>query len=445
MRYSIEAEQSVIGGLMLNNNAFDDVSHIVTVDDFFNADCRDIYRAMVSLAEKSLPMDVVSIGDALEAEGILQQVGGFAFLVEVANNTPSAANIETYAHIVRERAVERKILAAAASIQECVMGNGSADDKLDFARSAVSDLDSNNPVESVDFKQLVKSELQDIDARFRGNVSDGLKTGFAAIDERFGGIEPADLWILAARPSMGKTTLALNIADKVASTGAEVIIFSLEVSKEQIAKKMMSAASGIPYGLLRSGKLVDHHWHNLSSGTARLANQKIHVIDIAGLDIDRAISIARKYSRKSKISLVIFDYLQLITAKTDGGRFDEISYISRRLKVLAKTVNCPVLALSQLSRKCEERSNKRPINSDLRESGQIEQDADIISFIYRDEVYNKDSPEKGIAELITSKFRNGECGTDRLFARLDQSRFEDITGDYRPPEYSREPERKRLY
>lgn len=445
MRYSIEAEQSVVGGLMLNNNAFDDVSHIITVDDFFNADCRDIYRAMVSLAEKSLPMDVVSIGDALEAEGILEQVGGFAFLVEMANNTPSAANIETYAHIVRERSVERKILAAASSIQEAVMGNGSADDKLDFARSALSSLDSGDQVETVEFSKMLKSELEDIDARFRGNVPEGLMTGFADIDARFGGIESTDLWILAARPSMGKTTLALNIANNVANSGGEVIIFSLEVSKEQIAKKMMSSASGIPYGLLRSGKLSDQNWPSLSAGVAKLMKQKIHVIDIAGLDIDRAISIARKFARRAKISLVVFDYLQLITAKTDGGRFDEISYISRRLKVLAKTVNAPVLALSQLSRKCEERGNKRPINSDLRESGQIEQDADIISFIYRDEVYERDSPEKGIAEIITSKFRNGECGTDRLFAALEKSKFEDITGDYRPPEYSREPERKRLY
>lgn len=427
MKFSIESEQSLIGGLLQSPNRFEDVHEIISVDDFYNSDNREIYSAIETMIAANTAVDVVTVGDYLAASGDLERMGGIVYLIELVNGTEGVSNILAYARIVADRAVERRIAQAGQRVFEIAESDGfNVDEKLNSVHAEFASLErEDRATEIPDFNSLLKSEMHDIDSRFRGIAAEGLKIGFTAVDERFGGVEATDFWVLAARPSMGKTTLALNIAQNVASQGKEVLIFSLEMSKEQLTKKLLSAASGVPYGILRSGKLVDQHWPQLSTGIAKLKDKKIHIIDIPAIDVNRALAIARKFARKGNIGLVIIDYLQLMTAKSES-RFDEISYISRQLKVMAKTIKAPVMALSQLSRKCDERGNSRPINSDLRESGQIEQDADIISFIYRDEVYNKDSLHKGVAELITSKFRNGETGTDFLSAELQFSRFKDL-------------------
>jgi replicative DNA helicase len=276
----------------------------------------------------------------------------------------------------------------------------------------------------VDFDNTLKACIQRIDEKHRGKVIDTTKTGFMSLDSRLV-IEPTDLWVVAARPSMGKTVMAMNVAYSVAKTGKEVLVFSMEMSKEQLTDRMLCAASGIPTDVIRSGKLIEGQWPQLSAGVSKLKGLKIHIIETPGIDINRALSIARKFAKRGNIGLVVIDYLQLMTTSGDK-RFDVVSEVSRKLKIMAKTIKAPVLALSQLSRKCEERADKRPVMSDLRESGQIEQDADIISFIYRDEFYNPDTPNKGSAEIITRKFRNGEIGTDVLGTQFQFSRFIDF-------------------
>jgi replicative DNA helicase len=435
MRYSIEAEQSVIGGLMLDSNKTDDVLELISAADFYNSSNKSIFESIEFLHGAGKSFDVVEMAEVLENMGRLTELGGFAHLIEMAQNTPSASNILVYARIVADRSLERKLAAAGQRIFEVAEDSSSTvDEKLALIHNEFAEMERGGEKDEVlDFNEIVKREVVDIDNRFRGNAKQGLHTGFSALDERFGGIEDTDLWIVAARPSMGKTTFALNVAYNVASQGKDVLIFSCEMSKEQLSKKMLSAASGINYGLLRSGKLKESDWSPLSAGVGKLKDKKIHIVDIAAIDIGRAQAIARKYARGGNLGLIIIDYLQLMTVKS-ASRFDEISQISRQLKVMAKNSKCPVMALSQLSRKCDERADSRPINSDLRESGQIEQDADIITFIYRDIVYNPNTHIGDTAEFIHSKFRNGETGVDGLRANLGASRFENLPYEFVKPQ-----------
>lgn len=430
MRFSIEAEQSVIGGLLIDSQKFDDVSELICADDFYNIDNKAIFEAMATMAINNRPVDVVTLAEQMHEDGTLEAAGGLGYLVEIANNTPSAANLKSYARIVADRAMERKFTDAGNRIVEIGEDAQIAiDEKINLIHSEFSSLERHEKTEVMDFDKLVKSELQDIDRRYRGEQVKGIKTGFIELDKRFGGIEKDDLWILAARPSMGKTTLAMNIAQNVANQGKSVLIFSLEMGKEQLTKRLLSATSSIPYGVLRSGDLTEENWPQLTAGVMKLKGKKIHIVDIAGIDVNRAMAIARKYARYGDLGLIVVDYLQLMTARNDS-RFDEVSEVSRKLKAMAKNTGCPVLALSQLNRSVEKRNPPIPNNSDLRESGQIEQDADIISFIYREEVYEPDTFDKGIAQVITTKFRNGEVGTDYLAAKLQFSRFEDLHFEY---------------
>ncbi len=432
MRFSLEAEQSVIGGLLLDSQRFDDVAEIISADEFYNIDNKAIFQAMATMSAANKPVDVVTLSEQMHEDGTLESSGGLGYLVEIANNTPSAANLLSYARIVADRAMERKFTDAGNRIVEIGEDAQIAiDEKINLIHSEFSSLERHEKTEIMDFDKLLKAEVQDIDARFNGQQVKGVMTGFAELDKRFGGIEKDDLWILAARPSMGKTTLAMNIAQNVASQGKRVLIFSLEMGKEQLTKRLLSAASSIPYGILRSGELTQENWPQLTAGMMKLKGKKIHIVDIAGIDVNRAMAIARKYARYGDLGLIVVDYLQLMTARTDS-RFDEVSEVSRKLKAMAKNTGCPVLALSQLNREVEKRKIPIPNNSDLRESGQIEQDADIISFIYRDEVYFPDTMEKGIAQVITTKFRNGEVGTDYISSKLQFSRFEDLHFAYQP-------------
>jgi replicative DNA helicase len=427
MRFSIEAEQSVIGGLLLDPNRLDDVLEICTAEDFYNIDNRAIFAAICDMGATGKTVDVITLSEKLNDSGELERVGGLGYLVEIANNTPSAANVKAYASILADRAMERRITEAGQRIAE--LGDDESiqvDDKIETLHSELSGLERKDAADVVAFDAILKSRVMTIDGKFRGTAKRGLDVGFKALDDRFQGIGESDLWILAARPAMGKTALAMNVVYNVAKTGKDVIIFSMEMSKEQLMDRLLSAVSGIPSNLIRSGQLTEEHWAPLSAAVAKLKGLKIHIIDIPAIDIHRAKAIARKYKRFADIGLIMIDYLQLARDSKAKTRFDEVSGVSRELKVMAKTIGCPVLALSQLNRGVEGQSNKRPGLKDLRESGQIEQDADLITFIYRDEYYHEDSPNKGTAELITAKFREGEVGTDILGTQLQFSRFVDI-------------------
>jgi len=430
MRFSLEAEQSVIGALMLDPEALGDVLDVISEQDFYSAAHRIIFGAIASIAAANQPVDVVTVCEKLTSGEQLDAVGGFGYVTDLAGNVSSTSNVLAYAKIVGERSLERKMVEAGRAI--CEIGDNALmelDAKLSAVQAEVSLLDARDDAVVTNFNSLLKGRVQALDARFRGGVITGLKTGFTALDERFDGLDPGVLWILAARPSMGKTTLALNLAQNAVNQGVDVLIFSLEMSKEQLADKLICAAAGMNFKKFRSGKLEESDWPQLESGARRLKDKNIHIIDTPAIDVKRATRIANKYAKNGKLGLIVIDYLQLMTCKSES-RFDEISTISRNLKVMAKLCGCPVLALSQLSRKCEERGDRRPMNSDLRESGQIEQDADIISFIYRDEVYFPDSNLKGVAEIITSKNREGETGTDGLCAALAKSRFENLAYEF---------------
>lgn len=428
MRYSIEAEQSVIGGLLLDNQKMDDVSEVIGSEDFYNIDHRHIFTAMFYLANSNKPIDVITVAEQMSEDGTLATIGGLGYLVEIAQGATGAANILSYARIIADRSMERKISEAGQRIYELGEADGDVDEKLNSLHSELAALERKDDVGYVGIQEMLKGLIKQMDDRQQGLGKAGLKTGFKALDERFRGIEETDFWILAARPAMGKTAMAINIVNDVALHGKDVLVFSLEMSKEQLVMRMLSSASNTQYQKLRDAD-TKNEVGNISNGVKRLMGQKIHIIDIPAIDVNRALAIARKYARGGNLGLIVIDYLQLMTAKS-ATRFDEVSYVSRQLKVMAKTVKAPVIALSQLSRKCEERSDKRPNNSDLRESGQLEQDADIITFIYRDEVYNVDTPHKGVAEIITTKFRNGEIGKDFLHSNLQFCRFEDMPDHY---------------
>ncbi len=441
MRYSIEAEQSVIGGLLFNPERIDALQEFLFAEDFYRGDHRMIFSAILDMINDGQSVDHLTLAEHMHERGELARVdGGIGYLVELSHNTPSATNILAYGRIVADRAIERRIADAGRRIAE--IGDDESvpvDDKMNLLHGEFAALERHDAVEATPFEQVLKNCVQRIDDKFRGRVVDTIKTGFESLDRRLF-IEPTDLWVVAARPSQGKTALAMNIAQSVAKTGKEVLVFSMEMSKEQLADRLVCSASGLSTDVVRSGKLADDQWPKLSAGVVQLKNLKIHIIEIPAIDVNRALGIARKFAKRGNIGLVVVDYLQLMTAP-GKSRFDIVSEVSRKLKVMAKTIGAPVLALSQLSRKCEDRPDRRPKLADLRETGQIEQDADIISFIYRDEVYNPDTPHSGIAEIITAKFRNGEIGTDYLATQLQFSRFANLS--YIPkPEQIYAPQRE---
>jgi len=427
MRFSIEAEQSVIGALLLDPAKLDDVLEITADADFYGAANRAIFKTIVSVCQAGKAADVITVADAMSDAGTLDHAGGVGYLVEIANNTPSAANVKSYASIVAERAIERRITEAGQRIAE--IGDDDAidvDSKLDSLHGEIAGIERRDSVEHITFDQLIKSRILTLDGKFNGTHPRGMETGFKALDERYGGIGNTALWVLAARPAQGKTALAMNIAYNIARQGKEVLIFSMEMGKEELGDRLMASASGVNSKKIRSGELEGQDWNSLSAGVLKLRPLKIHIVDIPAIDIHRAKAIARKFKRHGEIGLIVIDYLQLMTDSKAKSRFDEVSSVSRELKVLAKMIGCPVLALSQLNRSVETRPNKRPQMADLRESGQIEQDADIISFIYRDDYYLPDSPNKNTAEIITAKFREGEVGVDILGTQLQFSRFIDF-------------------
>ncbi|MDN3379632.1 MULTISPECIES: replicative DNA helicase [unclassified Pseudoalteromonas] len=444
--HSIEAEQSVLGGLMLDNQAFDRVAELVVSQDFYTRTHKLIFEAMVELAEIGDPIDLITISESLEKKNLLSNIGGFAYLAEIAKNTPSAANIDAYANIVRERAVVREMIGVANEIAEAGFNpeGRTSHDLLDFAESKVFKIaeqrtkSTEGPQSIHNILEKTVDKIEELYQSPQDGVT-GVSTGYADLDKMTAGMQPSDLIIVAARPSMGKTTFAMNLAEHAAMTQDKpVLIYSLEMPSEQIMMRMLASLGRINQTKVRTGQLDDEDWARLSSTMGLLMEKgKMYVDDASGLTPTDVRSRARRIARDhGGISMIMVDYLQLMRVPSlSDNRTLEIAEISRSLKALAKELQCPVIALSQLNRTLEQRADKRPINSDLRESGSIEQDADLIMFIYRDEVYNEDSTEKGIAEIIIGKQRNGPIGKVRLTFQGQFSRFDNYAGPAVDDEY----------
>jgi replicative DNA helicase len=420
--HSVEAEQSVLGGLMLDNAAWDQIADRVGEDDFYIYDHRMVFQAIGELAEKNQPFDIVTLTDRLERRKELSDPSALAYLATLAKDTPSAANIRAYADIVRERSVLRQLISVGTEIADSAFNAKGRDSRelLDEAEQRVfriADAGSRTRQGFKSIKTLLKSTVEQIDVLFeKDDAITGLPTGFTEFDEMTSGLQGGDLVIVAGRPSMGKTSFALNMAQYSAvKQQAPVAVFSMEMPGEQLAMRMLSSLGRIDQHRLRTGKLAEEDWPRLSSAVSMLTDVPLFIDDSAALNPTELRARSRRLKREHDLALIVIDYLQLMqTASSSENRATEISEISRSLKALAKELHVPVIALSQLNRSLEQRPNKRPVMSDLRESGAIEQDADLIAFIYRDEVYNEDSPDKGIAEIIIGKQRNGPIGTVRL-------------------------------
>ncbi|MDH5408948.1 MAG: replicative DNA helicase [Gammaproteobacteria bacterium] len=431
--YSIEAEQSVLGGLMIDNNSWDEVADAITEEDFYRKEHRLIFRAIATLAEQSNPSDAVTLSEWLDKHNELENAGGLSYLGTLAKNTPTAANIKAYANIVRERSIMRQLVSVGTQIANSAYNPDGRDSAqlLEHAEQKVFEIAEQGAKGRKGYtgmKQLLTKAVDRIDQLFQlDSHITGVATGFSDFDEMTAGMQPSDLVIVAGRPSMGKTTFAMNIAENAAiKHNIPVAVFSMEMPGESLAMRMMSSLGHIDQHKLRTGKLNDTDWPRITSAVGILSEAPIFVDDTPALSPLDLRSRARRIKREHGLGLIVIDYLQLM--QSSGGnkenRATEISEISRSLKALAKELNVPVIALSQLNRSLEQRPNKRPVMSDLRESGAIEQDADVITFIYRDEVYNEDSPDKGTAEIIIGKQRNGPIGTTRLTFMGQFTRFE---------------------
>ncbi|WP_110649092.1 replicative DNA helicase [Salinicola peritrichatus] len=436
--HSLEAEQSVLGGLMLDNSSWDTVSERLVADDFYRHEHRLTFNAMSELAESAQPLDVVTLSEALERRDQLESVGGLAYLAELARNTPSAGNIRAYADIVRERATLRKLIQASRQIADSAYApEGRASDELvNEAERLVFQISESRPKFGgpIGMSQLLTKAVDRIDELFnmKGEMT-GISTGFRDLDEMTSGLQPSDLIIIAGRPSMGKTTFAMNLVEHAVVSGDKpVVVFSMEMPAESLMLRMLSSLGRIDQTRVRTGQLEDEDWPRLTSAVNLLKDRQLFIDDTPALSPNELRSRVRRIAREhGNIGMIMIDYLQLMQVPgLSENRTAEISEISRSLKGVAKEFNCPVVSLSQLNRSLEQRPNKRPVMSDLRESGAIEQDADVIAFVYRDEVYNTDNPDnKGLAELIIGKQRNGPIGTVHMAFIGKYTRFEDLAPD----------------
>jgi replicative DNA helicase len=437
--HSLESEQSVVGGLLLDNQAWDKIGDVIRADDFYRYDHRVIFEHIAKLIDGSKPADVITVYESLQSSGKAEDVGGLAYLNTLATNTPSAANIRRYAEIVRDRAVLRRLITISDDIATTALNPQGKDTKtiLDEAESKIFKIAEDGARGAGGFQDLqpvLSKVVERIDELYhRDSTSDitGISTGFVDLDGKTSGLQPGDLIIVAGRPSMGKTAFSLNIGEHVAvEEGHAVAVFSMEMGATQLAMRLLGSVGRLDQHRLRTGRLTDEDWPRLTYAVEKMQNAQLFIDETPALSSMEVRARCRRLARQcGQLGLVIIDYLQLMGSSSPGeNRATEISEISRSLKGLAKELNCPVIALSQLNRSLEQRPNKRPVMSDLRESGAIEQDADVILFIYRDEVYNPDSPDKGTAEIIIGKQRNGPIGTVRVTFLGMYTKFENYAG-----------------
>ena len=438
--HSVEAEQSVLGGLLLDNSAWDRIADVINESDFYRADHRTIFQHLAQLIEHNKPADALTVADSLERSGKLAEVGGQAYIGSLALNTPSAANIRRYGEIVRERSILRNLAAVGTAIADSAYSAHGKDalvliDEAEAKVFQIAEAGAKTKQGFVKIDPLLTETVERIDMLYsRENKNDviGLSTGFVDLDRYTSGLQQGELIVIAGRPSMGKTALAMNMVENAALDSKKAVaVFSMEMSGPQLAMRMIGSVGRVDQHQLRTGTFKEEDWPRLVDAVGKLNDAQIFIDDTAGLNALEVRSRARRLHRAcGGLSLIVVDYLQLMSGTSSGGREEnratEISEISRSLKGLAKELNVPVMALSQLNRSLEQRPNKRPVMSDLRESGAIEQDADVIMFIYRDEVYNPDTPDKGSAEIIIGKQRNGPIGMVRLTFIGEYTRFENF-------------------
>ncbi|MBT8347153.1 MAG: replicative DNA helicase [Desulfofustis sp.] len=431
--HNIEAEQSVLGSILLKNKGFLQVNEYISADDFYRDAHKIIFTAMVELFDRSEPQDMLTLTSYLTDTNQLESVGGASYLATLTHAVPVTANIESYSRIIRQKSVLRNLINTASDIaQRCFEEQDDIDQLVDEAEQSIFEIAGNkSATEFTPLRSIIPESFKTVEKLYeRKELITGVPTGYTELDKMTAGLQPSDLVILAGRPSMGKTSLALNIAQHAAlvdKTG--VAIFSLEMSKDQLAMRLLSSVGRIDSQKIRTGRLQNEDWPHLSRAAGMLSEAPIHIDDTPALSIPEMRSKMRRLASGNDIGLVLVDYLQLMRGRVSENRTQEISDISRSLKALAKEHDVPVLALSQLNRGLESRTDKRPMMADLRESGAIEQDADVICFIYRDEVYNKneDNPDKGIAEIIIGKQRNGPTGLTRLFFKKEYTMFENLS------------------
>jgi replicative DNA helicase len=431
---NLEAESSVLGGILLENEAVNQVLELLRPEDFYRESHRKVFRAIIELSDRSEPVDLITLSDFLKNRGDLEAVGGTAYLASLADFVPTAANITHYARIVREKSILRSLISTATEIAtRGYEEQGNVDEFLDSAEKVIFDISEKKIKASfVAVGDMIKDTLKTVEKLYeRKEMVTGVPTGYNDLDKLTAGLQPAELIIVAGRPGMGKTAFALNIAANAAFTGAGVAVFSLEMAKEQLVLRMLCSEARVDSSKVRSGYLGERDFPQLAKAAGRLHEAPIYIDDTPAISVLELRAKARRLvrDRSKKIGLIIVDYLQLMRGMgTASNREQEISEISRSLKALAKELSVPVIALSQLNRRVEDRSDRRPMMSDLRESGAIEQDSDVIIFIYRDEVYNKsDESKKGLAEIIVAKQRNGPIDTVTLTFLNVYTRFENYT------------------
>jgi replicative DNA helicase len=445
--HSIEAEQSVIGGLMLDNTAFERVADLIGENDFYRYDHRLIWSQVSKLIEKSHPADVLTVFEALKSSGKVEDSGGLQYLNQLAQEVPSAANIRRYAEIVRDKSVLRRLISTSDEIASQALNPLGKDTRqlLDEAESKIFQIGEEGARGKVGFQSLqdiLSQVVAQVESLVENQGSDGVTgtpTGFVDLDQMTSGLQPGDLIIVAGRPSMGKTAFSLNIAENVAiNQGLPVAVFSMEMGASQLVMRMLCSVGRIDQQKVRTGRLGDDDWMRLMSTMQKMQDAQLFIDETPGLNPLELRARARRLARQyGQMGLIVIDYLQLMSGSSSNGenRATEISEISRSLKALAKELKCPVIALSQLNRSLETRPDKRPIMSDLRESGAIEQDADVILFIYRDEVYDADSKDKGYAEIIIGKQRNGPIGKVKLTFLGQNTRFDNAAQNFSQSEY----------
>ena len=433
---NVEAEESIISAILIDNNTLLDVIEILAPEDFYRSAHQKIYGAIIDLFDKTEPIDLVTLANRLKEKGQLEEIGSASYLARLVDTVPLAVNAQHYAKIVHDKASLRRLIEKSnAIVKRCYEERGNADDVIDFAEAAVFEITENKSQQAFyPISKIILGNIETLEEK-QGNRSlvTGVPTGFSRLDNLTSGLQNSDLIILAARPSMGKTALALNIARNAAvEANIPVAIFSLEMSKEQLSLRMLCSEARIDSSRLRSGFFSMEDWHRLTDAAGLLSESPIYIDDSASLTAMDIRAKARRLKMDKNIGLVIIDYLQLMQGRASAERRDlEISEISRALKALAKELSLPVLALSQLNRMLEQRTDKRPRLSDLRESGALEQDADVVAFIYRDEVYNReeDNPSRGVAEILLSKQRNGPTGDVYLTFLNSFTRFENLASD----------------
>ncbi len=435
--HSIEAEEAVLGAILLDNRALDRANEILEADDFYREAHRRIFRALHELDDRRERADVITLTECLKRRGDLEAVGGAAAIAELAERTSTAANVDLYAQIVKDKAILRALMEASTDIaQRAASGTGDVSEFLDDAERMIFEISQRKLRQPyARLESIIVQSIKTIEALYeKKEAVTGVPTGFYELDKLTSGLQPSDLIIIAGRPSMGKSALATNIAQYAAANcgGRAVVMFSLEMSKESLVMRMLCGEARVDGTKVRTGYLGDRDFPRLAMAAGRLADLPFYIDDTPALSVlelrAKARRLQREHERDGGLALIVVDYLQLMRAHKDvDNREQEISLISRSLKALAKELNVPVIALSQLNRAVEARADKRPMMSDLRESGAIEQDADVIAFVYRDDFYNKASPDEGIAEVIVAKQRNGPQGTVRLVFRKEFTTFENLS------------------